>query len=64
LLQRVLRQLPGKDAAELRQRLDHPGPVRLREIEQAQQQLASVASRLIQRGELQLPKSARFAATA
>lgn len=64
LLQRVLRQLPGKDAAVLRQRLEHPGPVRLREIEQAQQQLAAVASQLVQRGEIQLPKAARFAATA
>ena len=64
LLSRVMRQLPAKDAAVLRERLDHPGPVRLREIEQAQEQLAAIAGRLVQDGEIKLPASARFAATA
>ena len=64
LLSGVMRQLPAKDAAVLRERLDHPGPVRLREIEQAQDQLAGIASRLVSNGEVRLPSSARFAATA
>ncbi|HEX5106726.1 MAG TPA: FliG C-terminal domain-containing protein [Pirellulaceae bacterium] len=46
LLKRVLRQLPSQDAALLRERLNHPGPLRLREVEQAQQQLAATAVRL------------------
>jgi flagellar motor switch protein FliG len=64
MLSRVMRQLPTRDAAILRERLDHPGPVRLREIEQAQEQLAAIAGRLVQDGDIKLPTSARFAATA
>jgi len=64
LLSRVIRQLPAKDAGVLRERLDYPGPVRLREIEQAQVRLAATACQLVQDGEIQLPTRARFAATA
>jgi flagellar motor switch protein FliG len=64
LLSRVLRRLPAKDRAVLRQRLEHPGPVRLREIEQAQAQVAAVASRLAREGESPKPAAPRFAATA
>jgi flagellar motor switch protein FliG len=63
LLNRVMRQLPARDAALLRARLENPGPVRLREIEQAQRELATIASRLAREGEIELPASARFAAT-
>src|SRR5262245_28318077 len=64
LLSRVLRQLPARDAAVLRQRLENPGPVRLREIDEAQQQLAAIASELAQQGAIRLPASKRFAAAA
>ena len=64
LLSRVMRQLPARDAAILRQRIEHPGPVRLREIDQAQERLASVASRLARDGAIQLPRTTQFAATA
>lgn len=64
LLGRVMNQLPAREVAVLRERLEHPGPVRLREIELAQNQLATVANRLVQDGEIQLPASVRFAATA
>jgi flagellar motor switch protein FliG len=60
LLNRVLRQLPARDAAVLRERIEHPGPVRLREIDQAQEQLAKVASRLAREGAIRLPHSARL----
>ena len=62
LVSRVLRQLPPRDAAVIRQRLEHPGPVRLREIEQAQHELAALASRLAREGTIALPRSVRFAA--
>jgi flagellar motor switch protein FliG len=70
LLNRVLRQLPARDAAILRERIEHPGPVRLREIDQAQEQLAKVAGKLARDGAIRLPRSVRtqpsaqFAATA
>lgn len=62
LLSRLFRQLPSRDAALLRQRLDHPGPVRLRDIEQAQQQVAAIAVRLAREGKIDLPRATRFAA--
>jgi flagellar motor switch protein FliG len=55
LVQRVLRQLPSAEASSLRQRLNHPGPVRLRDIDFAQHQLASLAQQLHERGEILLP---------
>ena len=64
LLDRVLCDLPPREAAVLRQRLDHPGPLKLRDIERAQQQLAALASRLAVQGAIRLPPDVRFAAAA
>jgi flagellar motor switch protein FliG len=64
LLNRVLRKLPIKDRAVLRQRLEHPGPVRLREIDLAQAQVAAVASQLARKGDTKRSAAPRFAATA
>jgi flagellar motor switch protein FliG len=62
LVARILRKLPPKDAATLRHRLEHPGPLRLRDIEQARAAVAAVASRLAHEGTIELPTSVRFAA--
>jgi hypothetical protein len=62
LIARILRRLPAKSAATLRQRLEHPGAVRLRDIEQAREALAAVANRLAHEGSIDLPASRRFAA--
>jgi flagellar motor switch protein FliG len=62
LVSRILRTLTAKDAAALRRRLEHPGPIRLREIEQAREELAAIASRLIRAGEIAFPGSKHFAA--
>jgi len=62
LLARILRKLPAEQATALRRRLEHPGPVRLRDIEQARAALAAVASRLAHEGTITLPPTARFAA--
>jgi flagellar motor switch protein FliG len=62
LLSRILGQLPGHEATVLRRRLEHPGPLRLRDIEQARQELAMVASRLAREEAIQLPPGVRFAA--
>jgi flagellar motor switch protein FliG len=64
LLNRVLRRLPSPERTALRQRLEHPGPVRLREIEQAQAQVAAVASQLARQGDKKRSAAPRFAATA
>jgi flagellar motor switch protein FliG len=62
LIARILRRLPAKSAATLRQRLEHPGAVRLRDIEQARDALAAVANRLAHEGTIDVPASRRFAA--
>ncbi len=62
LIARILRKLPPSEAAVLRNRLEHPGPLRLRDVEQARFALAAVASRLAHEGAIELPASVRFAA--
>jgi flagellar motor switch protein FliG len=62
LIARILRKLPSREAAVLRHRLEHPGPLRLRDVEQARFALAAVASRLAHEGAIELPASLRFAA--
>jgi len=62
LIARILRKLPSREAAVLRHRLEHPGPLRLRDVEQARFALAAVASRLAHEGTIELPASLRFAA--
>jgi flagellar motor switch protein FliG len=64
LTRRILQVLPRSDAAELRRRLQQPGPLRLKEIDQAQRQLAELAQQLAHRGHIALPASRRFAAAA
>lgn len=62
LIARILRKLPPAEATVLRNRLEHPGPLRLRDVEQARFALAAVASRLAHEGAIELPASVRFAA--
>src|SRR6185369_3752394 len=62
LIARIQRKLPPREAAELRRRLEHPGPIRLRDIEQARAAMAAVATRLAHEGTITLPPSVGFAA--
>jgi flagellar motor switch protein FliG len=62
LIARILRQLPPREAGVLAHRLEHPGPVRLRDIERAREALADAANQWIQRSSDMSPISARFAA--
>jgi flagellar motor switch protein FliG len=65
LVDRVLKQLPRREAKKLRTRLGQTGPLRLRDIERAQSQLARVATRLAAEGGIRIPKRVRrFAAAA
>jgi hypothetical protein len=64
LIARIVRQLPSRAAAAFRARLKHPGAVRIRDIESAQQQLADLARQLVEQGVISLPDSRHFAAAA
>lgn len=54
LVQRILRQLPAADAAAVRQRLNHPGPLRLSDVDAAQQQVAQLAADLHELGVIRI----------
>jgi flagellar motor switch protein FliG len=58
---RILGQLPPREADVLRRKLTHPGPLRLRDIEEAQQEIMRLAHQLAGRGEINL-SSRTFAA--
>jgi flagellar motor switch protein FliG len=62
LIARILRRFPAREAGILRQRLEHPGPLRLRDVEQARAALAAVASRLAHDGTIEIPPSLQFVA--
>jgi flagellar motor switch protein FliG len=64
LIARIIRQLPRRAAAAFQARLKHPGAVRIRDIEIAQQQLADLARQLVEQGVISLPDSRHFAAAA
>lgn len=64
LIARILRQLPPREAVTFRKRLNHPGAIRLRDIEQAQEQLATLARHLCEQGLILIPHSRHFAAAA
>ncbi|MEN6493500.1 MAG: FliG C-terminal domain-containing protein [Thermoguttaceae bacterium] len=46
LIDRILRFLPEAEAQQVRRQLDHPGPTRLSDVEEARQRLAELARRL------------------
>ena len=60
LIDRVLERLPASEAGLLRDRLDHPGPTRLSDVEEARRRIAALAERLGWEGRIQVP-SARHA---
>lgn len=64
MLQRVTRRLPRREAQALRTRLQQTGPLRLSDIEHAQQRLAQLAGRLIARGKIAWTERRSFAAAA
>jgi flagellar motor switch protein FliG len=46
MVERFLRQLPAEEAAIWRHKLDHPGPIRLADVEEARRQIAALAQRM------------------
>ena len=46
LTKRVLACLPAADARALNQKLHNPGPIRLRDVDEARREVARIASRI------------------
>ena len=59
IVDRLLRQLPAAEAELVRRKLDHPGPLRLSDIEEARRVVAQIARRLIIEGRIKLPERQR-----
>jgi flagellar motor switch protein FliG len=53
---RILRQLPTREAAALQRCLNHPGPLRLRDVDAAQQELAAIAVDLHEQQVIRVPQ--------
>jgi len=59
LVLRILRELSTSDADLLEQRMQRIGPVRLRDVETAQEMLARLAGQLAAKRQIQLPQRAK-----
>jgi flagellar motor switch protein FliG len=62
--ERVLQRLPPRDARVLRRQMESLGPIRLRDVEYAQRQLAVLAQQLAAAGAIEVPASRRFTVAA
>jgi flagellar motor switch protein FliG len=54
LINRILRQFAASEAKTVRHKLDHPGPIRLSDVEGARRQVTDLARRLARQGQIQL----------
>ncbi len=61
---RLLKNLPAREARSLRRTMEQLGPLRLNDIEQAQHTIAQIAGRLIAAGAIDLPQPEHFAVAA
>jgi flagellar motor switch protein FliG len=61
---RLLKNLPTREAKTLRRAMEQLGPLRLNDIEQAQITIAQIASRLIAAGAINRPQPEHFAVAA
>ena len=64
LVRRVVAGLSRREAKLFQQRLESIGPIRLQDMERAQQYLAELAARMVESGKIQQSLSRRFAAAA
>jgi flagellar motor switch protein FliG len=60
---RIMRQVPARESQELRSRLEQTGPIRLADMDRAQQHVAQRAAELAAQGKIRLPQRS-FAAAA
>jgi len=56
LIDRVVRRLGESEAAQVRRQLDHPGPIRLSDVEDARSRIADLARRMAVEGRIRLPE--------
>ncbi len=63
-VKRILSQLPSREATQLERKIQQIGPIRLDDVQRAQQQMAEVAQYLVDEGTLTLPAKGRFAVAA
>jgi flagellar motor switch protein FliG len=59
LIERILSKLPDAEARIVRHRLDHLGPTRLSDVEEARRRIAEVARELVAKGEVDVPVELR-----
>jgi flagellar motor switch protein FliG len=59
VVERVLAALPEPEAGFVRNQLEHPGPTRLSDVEQARQWIAELAEQLAAEGQIELRRDAR-----
>ena len=59
LIERILSKLPDAEARIVRHRLDHLGPTRLSDVEEARRRIAEVARELVAKGEIDVPDELR-----
>ncbi len=64
LFDRIQRQLPWREARELRRQIERLGPVRLSDVEHAQSKLAETAAALIREKVIPPPQNRRFTTAA
>jgi len=55
LIGRISRRLTAAESEILHRKLDHPGPIRISDVEEARRQVAELARRLAVAGQLELP---------
>ncbi len=63
-VQRILAQLPKRDATRLERKIQQIGPLRLDDVQRAQQQLAAIAQQLIDEGKLNTSETPRLSVAA
>ncbi len=56
LIDRMVGCLPYGEAEAVRHKLDHPGPIRLSDVEDAQDRIAEQARRLVAKGVIEFPR--------
>lgn len=63
-LKHILSHLPSREARQLNRKIEQIGPLRLDDVQRAQQQVATIAQQLIEEGALTLPETQRLSVAA
>jgi len=64
MMHKVYAQLPRSDAAALRRQIEQQGPIRLRDVEEAQRHIGRIAAEMAAEGDVTLPPARRLTAAA